>query len=1059
MKTSLSASAPIAAGPIASGVQVPERTPAQRISYSAEKYGTMENFLGNPDFTLFKDQYHSGIRDLFQFVHEDVNGSNEKKDQETETLRGNFTHFLKNLFPTERPDAIELIHMEEAYGRGKEALDLLSELIADDTIPKMQLVDAIRILGPGLSVCLDGSAKHLDDCANGLQQSVGGKPWASFKQTLAEQHINAFLSSPEAVRKYPLYEGNIIHRVVGLTNALADDFGLAMQRDSYANRCKITPDLIKECRQHLASVMTQDALAHAFAEEYLAKITDAMNKSFAGQDTSAAFDGGRYIGKLDNIMEKLAPTYGLFGQSCVAAPLDDAYSRFRLLKDPSLIAKEILEKQHGVQGRQGAKSIIPKAFKRDVVTGSQAICIQTYGNNIFWKLDDYRDPQVLTITDFRHISPVKCDRSLAGFIDQAVKNSRPDALLTYFPAPWLSWVDIAILAAQLGEDNFSAFLDIHKNAMKDMPDAERLRFMGKVIADAHPDCIKRFAQNIPVLFPNRARREAALRKLLEIAVQRDNPDVMDAIRALSPSAKRSWEIPALKKNLPDALSQVSGKRPAQLAKQLFQWGEMTIEAREKQLLTSREFKNIFQGAAPAFVAAMGSGNCARIAAFGNILLSAYQKGMLEKKDIAALLTGRSGACPLEMALRNNQTGAVEAFGNIVLACYDMDILTERQLANILACPPRALEINPYVLRTQRESLERADSATETAFGTILQSFDFLRAGKTASDRSPISFFKTDPARLLDETKLCWLTIADLDYLAETLVKKGGLPTFLDDYQNILRKLPPAKRAETIRAVIKHGSVADFNFLTQNDSNAFSSNYAEDSLPPPFLAIAAKREDDAMAWAVNKFLLGKLKLLGDLPSRHTAEIISGELEYLLNINAGPSRRQAMAYLRRITVMAWQNRFFSAREFTSTFFDASGMPSSEISDALFSGHRAYMAELNALLLLAYKKEILDAGQIAMLLCGACSGHTETHVLVWALKTRNADAVAVFGDLVSEWRDNQVLTPARAANLIAPETDPSMQQLLAETDQRTADAYRKIAERHTLPPIAPDVALAAA
>jgi hypothetical protein len=719
MTISLLANASIAAS---SATQAPEQTPALRISYSFEKYVSIEKFLKHPDFTPFEAQYRSGMQDLVQFVRDDVDGSEEKKDRATETLKGNFDIFLGKLFPKEKPGASQLIRMEQAYGRGKEALDLLSTLIADEDISKMQRIDAIRILAPDLAHCLDGSAKHLADCANDLQMAVGGESWAAFEQSRAEAYINIFLSSPAIIDRYALSTSNAIHRVIGVSNALADDFGLAMQKDSYAGESGITSELINECRQHLASTMAPDALAHAFSEKYLSEISPKMDKSFTGHNTSSAFDRVPYLEVLEHAMEKLASTNGLFGANCVVKPLDDSYSRLRLLKDPSLIAKTILEKKNGVPGPQ-VQPMMQQAVKRNILAGTLAPCIQTYGEKLFWKMDEDGDPQVLTISDFRHISLTGCDPNLAAFLNQAIKNSPPHALLEDFPASWLLKVDMKILSAQLDEDCFSAFLDIHKDAIKEMPFGERLLLMGNVIAHANPNCIKQFAGNIPVLFPGEANRDTALRTFLEIAVRRDNPDVTHAVRALSPSGRRPWEIALLKKNLPKALSRVSDERPAQLAGALFQWSEIAIEARENQQLTSHELKNIFQDTAPAFVTAMGSGNCARITAFGNVLLSAYQKGVLERKDIATLLTGYSDTSPLEMALRSSQAGAVEAFGNIVLACYDMGILTERQLANILACAPRGPKINPFILRTQRESLERADSATKAAFGTILQSCD------------------------------------------------------------------------------------------------------------------------------------------------------------------------------------------------------------------------------------------------------------------------------------------------------------------------------------------------
>jgi hypothetical protein len=336
---------------------------------------------------------------------------------------------------------------------------------------------------------------------------------------------------------------------------------------------------------------------------------------------------------------------------------------------------------------------------------------------------------------------------------------------------------------------------------------------------------------------------------------------------------------------------------------------------------------------------------------------------------------------------------------------------------------------------------------------------FLRAEKIKPDSSSLSSVKPDTAELWDDTRLVWLQNTDLNLLLATLSEKnGGISTFLDNHKNILRKLPHAKRTEITQAIIAYGSVTDLNFLAENDSSAFSSNAIAASLPPPLLVIATQRENVSMIRAVADFLWDKLKD-ENRRSRHAANVISAELKAVLHTKAGLFKSLALAYLRQIIERAWCQKLISAEEFKKTFFYDNRMPSTEMAHAIFNGDNTYIRTLNKTLLSAHKNRILNAAELTELLCGTCSHSPEAHVLVHALKTNNAEAVVVFDDILSQWRRKEVLTAKQAADLVILKADHSIEWLLNHTDAPTANAYRKIVEHHALPPIAPDVALAAA
>jgi hypothetical protein len=520
--------------------------------------------------------------------------------------------------------------------------------------------------------------------------------------------------------------------------------------------------------------------------------------------------------------------------------------------------------------------------------------------------------------------------NLVAFMNQIIMNAGPDELLEKFASTWLPHVDPVILAEKLDKVDFPAFVDKHGAAIKKLPPKKLTQYWGMIIKQVSPACLKNFCKDLTSTLLDIDDGQTTLWKFHDIAVKHGKLDIVRTFQEI-PHFKSQRRISESKLPLFTRGESVTndvfakerkyaGKEEAYkeiLArmKTVPKGVPSTMKEAHRKILAERaDARKIFLAGAkdarkkilamkPAFKREMREGTANSIAAFGNTVLLAFEKNILSKKDIVALLTGPSHQSALKNALSANNSGAVAAFGGIVLSAYHANILGGDEVCNILDCPPRDRGFSDHIAQTQGEALMHADDATQAAFGDILQSFDTLLAGKPEPARSIFSYFKPPLSARLDDTKRLWLACANpYPFVKAMMAPKNALSIFLHDYRGIMRRLPRLKRIAFTKAVVLHGSAADLNAFVKNDDRLFSPHFYKNVEWPRFLSRAANREDIDMIKAVGDLLIKKLLLSGKL-SRHVKDAMDAELSYISllgfqNAQAGELARQYVRKMREL-----------------------------------------------------------------------------------------------------------------------------------------------------------------
>ena len=244
----------------------------------------MDAFLKHKDFDAFQKEYRALIDSLLEFaknkqyeidppLHDDTLANLEKA---CDILK-------KHLFPK----GAEIDHFgnqkADVYGLIKLQFHELAGLLNDGKYSlQIRLTTLIRLI-PKLNVCAGGIGSELEDAILTLRRSIMGARGATLQQK--KNMLNELiLLHVQTTHSY--YSIGEIHYCNYYWNDLAEEMGLKpreVEVDPFIDLYKdeITPENRAACRTRVLKSMRPGRIAKQLADDYLAKIKQAVPKTSA----------------------------------------------------------------------------------------------------------------------------------------------------------------------------------------------------------------------------------------------------------------------------------------------------------------------------------------------------------------------------------------------------------------------------------------------------------------------------------------------------------------------------------------------------------------------------------------------------------------------------------------------------------------------------------------------------------------------------------------------------------------------------------------------------------
>jgi hypothetical protein len=267
------------------------------ISYTPEKYGTLEAFLQHADFPRATAQYQQLFAGLNNFI--------ARYCRHPEAIQTSFNDFWANI-------QYGLFNARQVllYGEGKNAFDHFYHLLHDENIALEQRVTAIINLAQELHACIDGSINSLIVIIRQLQWARAGNlgKALSIKEQAIEQCIYAF----NAQRSNNLLMEK--HSIAVYHNFLRNLYGLpSLLHDMYASNkiLNISHQDLYGCLQYVESVINPYYIINVMAEEYFAELHSVLSCEGIGLNYQQATE------HLFALKTKLTPIYGDIPDSCL----------------------------------------------------------------------------------------------------------------------------------------------------------------------------------------------------------------------------------------------------------------------------------------------------------------------------------------------------------------------------------------------------------------------------------------------------------------------------------------------------------------------------------------------------------------------------------------------------------------------------------------------------------------------------------------------------------------------------------------------------------------------
>lgn len=324
-------------------------------------------------------------------------------------------------------------------------------------------------------------------------------------------------------------------------------------------------------------------------------------------------------------------------------------------------------------------------------------------------------------------------------VDTIIKTASPEELLRALPKNSLENADMEKLIKKMRGKYLWPFLDKHKEMIRklspSLSDSLRLEIAECIAEHGTASDFKAYMANNRNLSDSSGESDG-MAPFWRIAQQRKDMDMLDVVaeHASGPVT------PSMEKTLHESLASTAADSTKINTVTAFRAATILTKTWENKRISSTTLADLLAARnaqqRTGLYSAMANGNSAQIAAFGNALLLAADKGALRNGQLAALLSGQDGHSPLSIALRERHAAAVTAFGSMVLSAYDMGFLDAKQVCAIMACTGE--DGGDGIV----ESLRGAAGDTIEAYKEILLSFDTIDQRKRKSSGQEDAFAET-----------------------------------------------------------------------------------------------------------------------------------------------------------------------------------------------------------------------------------------------------------------------------------------------------------------------------
>lgn len=229
------------------------------MTYSNEKYGTIDNFIRSDDFAPFKQEYTDVLDSIAAFVYEHASRLSPPLLNETcNDVKADFEVLKEHLFNLQT-DYFRS-HKPIVYGTTKEMFHEFNRMLRNENINLQQRMDAVRALATKAPVCSGGMGTELQEAIMALKIANRGLKGAS--QQWKINKLNALiLQHVQDNHEYMPEEE--VHFVNVYYNFFADAMGVAQRQDAYVRtyQDEIDPDQLAKCKEHVLAGLKPTGLA------------------------------------------------------------------------------------------------------------------------------------------------------------------------------------------------------------------------------------------------------------------------------------------------------------------------------------------------------------------------------------------------------------------------------------------------------------------------------------------------------------------------------------------------------------------------------------------------------------------------------------------------------------------------------------------------------------------------------------------------------------------------------------------------------------------------------
>ncbi|RXZ36780.1 hypothetical protein D9O50_09940 [Oxalobacteraceae bacterium CAVE-383] len=584
----------------------------ENLSYSPQRHGILSDFKRDDEFPLFEKQYLA-LLDEFAGIARDYDLDD-----------GRIQLVKMRLFDVE--DDFYGGLKEVLFGQGKQSLEKFVALLADDAIPFMTRRTAAANLIESMGLCAEGTATHMAIAANDLALIRSGDEVYRYKEAVIKQIIREFVDKSHLGRSPSMQ----IHGINRISNALADRFGLALQKDRWTKDLSITAHDIEACGKYILDKLTPASLVRHFAENCLSEFTSTMQSCFRDAksgDSAECFDYARFSQQFTVALIPLQDRYGSISLRSLGS-FDGGETHFRIYKDPVPLAREILASLTWAGQIEGGS---PRHLY-DAIQGDTAITIESE-DGMIWATEDGQ-PVPLTAEHLRSIVPDKSMSDHNRVVATVIRNSSTESLIENLSPEWLGKVSIEQLLLKTGFPAFMRFAEKHQAFLE-----QKFSLGLPKIIVKHGDAaaFKKYMAGHPTLF---AANDAMgiVNQFWFHAGKGEDLGMLEAVadvvmRHITPETKIHQSfLKDMSKWMRDCLECPDKSKARDSAVFISLLGNIFIKARENNLITSPELASHLlcdESGSPGLHMGLAAGNHQQLIAYREILSRAADKGFLD----------------------------------------------------------------------------------------------------------------------------------------------------------------------------------------------------------------------------------------------------------------------------------------------------------------------------------------------------------------------------------------------------------------------------------------------